>query len=61
MLRLVPSDARYALKKAAAAREKARSAMDGDLRQFWQRMEVKWLALSARVNDSLAFVKSRRK
>ncbi len=42
MLLITPADQRYALARAAEARENARSARSEEDRQFWAEMEVRW-------------------
>ncbi len=63
MLQLHAPKTRYALEKAADAREKARTAADEDTRLFWQDMEAKWLHLAGssqfveQLNDYIRSIK----
>jgi hypothetical protein len=46
MLDLAPTDERYALRKAAEARESAEAAKDPADRHFWLSMEAKWTSIA---------------
>jgi hypothetical protein len=52
MLRLTPVDQRYALDRAANAKESADTAKNDEDRHFWTQMEARWQGVA----DTSAFL-----